>query len=186
MAVQLVRHRFTTEEYHRMGEAGIFSEDHRLELIHGEIVNMAPIDRRHAGCVDRLNDLFTARLRGQVIVRVQNPVQLGPDSEPQPDLALLRPRADFYSQAHPGPEDIFLVVEVVDTSVDYDRAVKVPLYAGSGVPEVWVVDLPAESVEVFREPTPAGYQQVRRIRRGEQVAPVAFPSVEFSADDLIV
>ena len=124
-----------------MGQAGILGEDDRLELLEGEIVEMAPIGSRHQSVVDRLTRLFSNRVGDAAVVRVQGPVRLGDDSEPQPDLLLLRRRADFYATAHPGPEDVLLLVEVPDTSTEYDREVKLPLYARHGIAEVWLVGL---------------------------------------------
>ena len=167
-----------------MGEAGILREDDRVELLEGEIVEMTPIGSRHAACVDRLNHFFARGVGPRAIVRVQNPVRLSERSEPQPDLALLRARPDFYARAHPGPSDILLLVEVADTSAEMDREVKMPLYARAGIPEVWIVDLEGECVEVYREPTPQGYQNVRRIRRGQRVSPQAVPDLELAVDDL--
>jgi len=132
MAAPLVRHRFTVEEYHRMGQAGILSEDDRVELIEGEIVEMAPVGSRHAACVKRLNALLSRRAGGRALVSVQDPIRLGEHSEPQPDLALLKPREDFYAAAHPGPEDVLLVIEVAETSLEYDREVKLPSTLGRG------------------------------------------------------
>src|SRR5882762_3247032 len=115
------RRRFTTDEYHRMGDAGVLSEDDRVELLDGEIVQMSPIGIPHASCVDRLNAFFTHRLRNRAVVRVQNPIVLDTHSEPQPDLTLLAPRRDFYSSAHPRPRDVLLAIEVMDASRSYDR-----------------------------------------------------------------
>lgn len=185
MAVQALRKRFTIEDYHRMGQAGIFSEDDRVELIDGEIVVMTPIGSPHAGKVARLIRIFTHRLGDRAIVNVQNPVVLPPDSEPQPDLAILRPRPDFYEDAHPRPEDILLLVEVSDTSIDYDRTVKVPLYARAGTQEVWIVDLAAQCVEVHQEPAAQGYQRVQRFTRGQFLTPRAFPDFRISLDEII-
>ena len=185
MAVELQRHRFTVEEYHRMGEAGVFSEDHRVELIEGEIVEMTPIGSRHQACVDRLTELFSGQVAGQAVIRVQGPIRLGERSEPQPDLAVLRRRADFYAAGHPGPEDVLLVVEVAETSQDYDRAVKVPLYARAGVREVWLVDLAGEGIEIYRRPWREGYQEVRRLGRGDRVASEAVAALELAADDIL-
>lgn len=140
----ITRRRFTVDEYHRMAEAGILGEDDRVELLDGEIVEMTPIGPRHAGGVNRLTRLFTTRLGARAIVTVQNPVVLGVRWEPQPDLAILRPRPDFYSTAHARPEDILLIVEVAETSGEADRRVKVPGYAAAGVPETWRVDLPGD------------------------------------------
>lgn len=183
MAVPLLRRRFTVHEYHQMAEAGILTEDDRVELIEGEIVDMAPIGSQHAASVARLTVLFS-RVQGRGIVWVQNPIRLGEHSEPQPDLTLLKPRADFYAKAHPGPEDVLLVVEVSDTSAEYDREVKLPLYAQAGIPEVWLVDLATEGVEVYRTPTPQGYREARQLRRDQRLAPQAFPTLDLAVDDL--
>ena len=184
MAVRPVRHKFTVEEYHRMAEAGILSEDDRVELIEGEIVEMAPIGSRHAACVNRLNRFFSS-LEKKVIVSVQNPVRLGEDSEPQPDVALLKPRADFYASGYPGAEDVLLVVEVAETSAKDDREMKVPLYARHGVSEVWLVDLGAEVVEVYREPSPEGYRQVWRAGRGEVLVPQQVPDLRVPVEAIL-
>jgi Uma2 family endonuclease len=185
MGVQLARRLFTVAEYHKMAEAGILSEDDRVELLEGEIVAMSPIGSRHAGLVNRLNRLFSQRAGDQVVVSVQNPVRLGGYSEPQPDLALLRPRADFYTSSHPGPEDVLLAVEVAETSAAVDREVKVPLYARFGVPEVWLVDLAGDQVEVFREPSAEGYREVRVLRRGESLAPALLPDLLVPVDAVL-
>lgn len=185
MPVQVLRRSFTVEEYHRMAEAGILGEDDRVELLEGEIVEMAPIGSGHAACVDRLTHLLVRQFAEKAIIRVQNPVRLGERSEPQPDLALLRPRPDFYAKAHPGPEDILLLVEVAETSVGVDREVKLPLFARAGVPEVWLVDLPGERIEVYRKPTPQGYQEVRQVRRGECVASQAFPDIALAGGEIL-
>ena len=185
MAVQLLRRVFTVEEYHRIANAGILREDDRVELLEGEIVEMTPIGSRHAACVDRLNSLFVRGLGQRGIVRVQSPVRLGERSELQPDLALLRVRPDFYAQAHPGPTDILLLVEVAETSTEVDREVKVPLYARAGIREVWLVDLAGGCVEIYREPAPASYQQVQRVRRGQRLSPHAVPDLELAMDDVL-
>lgn len=181
----LTRRRFTVEEYHRMGEAGILPEDERVELIEGEIVMMTPIGPPHAGSVNRLTRLWTSRLGDRAIVQVQNPVRLTLDTEPQPDLALLRPRADFYAKSHPQATDVFLLIEVADTTAETDRRVKIPLYAKAGIPEVWLLDLSADRVEVYRQPTPDGYRQVLSFSRGQAFAPGAFSDLTLTADDLL-
>lgn len=186
MSIPLLRRRFTVEDYYRMAQAGIFTEDDRVELLEGDIVMMTPIGSRHASCVARLTHLFTAVLGERAIVWVQNPLRLGADSEPQPDLALLRPRADFYATAHPGPKDVWLVVEVAETSADSDRAVKIPLYARAGIAVVWLVDLPNHRVEVYTEPTPGGYRTVQSVSRGQALALEAFPELTLPVDPLLV
>ena len=184
MRVQVQRRLFTVEEYHRMAEAGILSEDDRVELIEGELVTMSPIGSRHAATVARLTALLFP-IRGRGILWVQNPIRLGAHSEPQPDVALLRYRPDFYASAHPGPEDVLLVVEVAETSADYDRSVKIPLYARHGIPEAWLVDLLEERIEIYRHPTPQGYQDLHIAHRGETVRPTTLPDLELSVDDIL-
>jgi Uma2 family endonuclease len=152
MAVQPAPYRFTVGEYYQMAESGIFNEDDRVELLEGEIVEMAPIGSRHAASVRRISRSFFEHLSGKATVSVQNPVRLNEQSEPQPDVVLLRHRPDYYAGGHPGPEDILLLVEVGDTTAAWDRERKLPLYAAAGVREVWLVDLPAGTVEVCRRP----------------------------------
>ena len=166
MATEILRRRFTIEEYHRMAETGILGHDDRVELIDGEIVEMSPIASRHSACVARLTHVFFKVVGSRALVWSQAPCVLPPYSEPEPDIMLLRPRADFYEQAHPRPADILLVVEVSDSSLDYDRGVKLRLYARAGIPEAWIVDVAGEVVEVHREPAATGYRDVRRARRG--------------------
>jgi Uma2 family endonuclease len=186
MAVQLVTYRFTVQDYHRMAEAGIFHEDDRLELLEGEIVEMPPIGPGHAGGGKRLmNSCLPLQGDRKAIISVQDPIRLGEHSEPQPDLALLKPRPDFYAREHPSPEDVFLVAEVMDSSASYDREVKVPLYARFGIPETWLVDVEQGLIEVYREPNPEGYQQVRTLRRGEHLSPQAFPELILTVDELL-
>ena len=184
MPVQQLTRRFTVEEYYRMAQAGILSEDDRVELIEGAIVEMAAIGSRHAACVGRLTVLSSTAQTGG-IVWVQNPIRLGEHSVPQPDLALLRLRPDFYASAHPGPGDVFLLVEVSETSADSDREVKVPIYARAGIPEVWLVDLEGEVIEVYRQPSAEGYRDARQVRRGEALSPEAFPDLTLAADEIL-
>ena len=186
MGVPVARHRFTVKDFYRMAEVGILSQHDHVELLDGEIVDMTPIGSRHAACVNRLNSLLADLLGQRAIVSVQNPIDLGPDSEPQPDLAVLRPRADFYGEAHPGPEDILMVIEVADTSADFDRTVKLPLYARAGIREAWVVDLGSESVEVHQGPAERGYQSVEALRRGQRLVPQAFPDLALAVADVLV
>ena len=185
MALQPARRLFTATEYYRMAEAGVLTEDDRVELIDGEILEMSPIGRRHSACVARLTSVFSQRLGAAVIVWPQNPVRLSERSEPEPDLALLRPRPDFYASAHPTPADVLLIVEVGDTSVEYDRQVKAPLYAHSGIPELWIVDLNRHHLGVYRDPSEAGYGTTRVLRRGESISPLAFPDLTIAVDDIL-
>lgn len=182
----VVRRKFTVEEYHRLSKAGILREDDRVELIDGEIVEMGPVGARHAATVKRIrNRLTPIESSGRALLSVQDPIRLGDFGEPQPDLALLRPRGDFYAAEHPGPEDVLLVVEVAETSTDYDRQVKVPLYARWGIPEVWLVDLEQDRIEVYRRPSAEGYQEVQMVRRGERVGPTAFPDLVLRTEEIL-
>lgn len=185
MAQQLVRRRFTADEFHRMADVGVFGDDDRVELLAGELVEMLPIGSRHAACVRRLARMFTESLGGRAIVDVQNPVRLDEWSEPQPDLALLRPRDDFYAAAHPGPHDVFLLVEVAETSVASDRTHKLPLYAAAGVAAVWLIDLPGATLEVCTEPQDGAYSSARRVIAADHVAPGAFLDVSLAVADLL-
>ena len=177
MSSQTARRYFTIDEYHRMGEAGILREDDRVELIEGEILKMSPIGSRHAACVNRLNAKLTSLLLDRAVVSVQNPIVLGDFTEPQPDIAILRHRNDFYSSAHAGAAEVHFLIEVADTSIIYDRQGKLPIYALSEIPEVWIVDLSAEAVEVYTEPLRGAYQNSRAFRRGESVVPLRFPDL---------
>lgn len=168
MSRQLAKHFITADEYERMGEAGVFGADARLELIEGEIYKMSPIGSPHASCVKFLSRLLNRLFNDTMLVSAQDPIRLSDFSEPQPDIALLRWRDDFYRQRHPTPEDVLLVIEVADTTVGTDRAVKIPLYAAAGVAETWIVNLPEEQIEVYAEPFGGAYQIVRTYRRGER------------------
>jgi Uma2 family endonuclease len=178
------RRRFTVDDLQRMVEAGVLREDERVELIEGEVVQMMTIGDRHARCVRGLIELFEERPRGRALLDVQNPIRLAGGVQVQADLALLRRRPDGYASL-PTPADVLLAVEVCDTSAQLDRTVKVPLYAHNGVRELWLVDLSADVVEVHRRPAPAGYLDVRPLRRGESVAPEALADFPLSIDAIL-
>lgn len=146
------RHRISVEDYRRMGGAGIFLPTDRVELINGEIIDRPPAGSFHAGIVNHLSHVLGAHSNRQAIVSVQNPVNISEYSEPEPDIALLKYRDDFYVQAHPTPQDVLLAIEVADTSVRYDREVKMPVYAGYGIPEFWLVDIPGKRLLCFSQP----------------------------------
>jgi Uma2 family endonuclease len=151
------RHRISVEAFHRMGETGILGPEDRVELIDGEIIDMSPIGAWHAAIVDILARHFGRCAGESLFVRCQNPLRLDDVNEPEPDIAILRPRADFYTTGHPGPADVLLVIEVADTSLAYDLGTKVPLYARHGIPEVWVIDAATRRTRVFRQPTGGRY-----------------------------
>ncbi len=185
MAIQTQRRTFTVGEYHRMVEAGILTEDDRVELLCGEITTMAPVGSRHALCVKGLNAMLSEGLRRQAVVGIQDPIVLGESSEPQPDVSVARPPRRRYAESHPAPPDIFFVVEVSDTTLLHDRNVKLPLYACAGIPEVWIVDLGGLRVEVYRSPSPEGYRDVHYALPGEHIAPLAFPDVSLAVDEML-
>lgn len=185
MSVQLLKRQFTIHEYHKMPEAGILKESERVELIRGEIVKMSPIGRFHAACVNRLVRVLTRELGDRAIVAVQNPVELDDYSEPQPDIALLENRPDFYASGHPKPAEIFLIVEVADSTIKADRQIKIPLYAEDNIREVWLVDINEQCLEVYREPTPNGYRQVEKFQRGQSLSLQQFPDLNIQVDEIL-
>ena len=178
-------HRFSVEEYYRLAEVGILAPDARVELLDGTIYDMLPIGPFHAGVETRLQMLFAEAAKGRWIVRVQNPVHLNDGSEPVPDVALVKPRSDFYRQQHPQPPDVLLLVEVAQRSLQFDRKAKLVAYARAGIEEYWIVNLKAKSVEMHRGPLPIGeYSHESRARAGDIIAPTAFPEVKVSVSDL--
>jgi Uma2 family endonuclease len=182
--VEAARRRFTRKDYYRMAEVGILGERERVELIEGAIVEMSPIGRRHTAFVDNLSRLLIRRLPDHVIVRVQGPVALTDDTEPQPDLTVLRRRAVPYKDREAWAEDALLVVEVAETSLAYDRSTKRRLYAEAAIPEYWVVDCTAETVEMHRGPGPEGYGDVRLVTGQATLSPQAFPDVALRTADI--
>jgi Uma2 family endonuclease len=185
MSVQLQKHFFTIDEYYLMAQGGVFAEDDRLELIEGEVIEMSPIREHHSGCLNRLNKLLHRSVGELAIVSVQAPISSDDFSEPQPDVALLKPRADFYSNSHPTPADVLVIIEVADTSVEYDRRVKLPLYARAGIPEAWLVILPKDSIEVHSEPKNGKYQKVQRLKRGKTVVSASLAGLSVKVDDVL-
>jgi Uma2 family endonuclease len=184
MSVEIARHSFTVDEFERMGEAGIFPPAARLELIEGEIVEMSPIGSPHAACVKFLSRLFNELFGKDMLVGTQDPIRLNDFSEPQPDVALLRWRDDFYRSAHPTPADVLLVVEVADTTVETDRKVKVPLYARAGIPEVWLVNIPDERIEVYSDPAGEAYLRAEQFGRGLSAQSQTLKELAVSVEEL--
>jgi len=186
MAVEVVQSRrlFTREEYHRMAEVGILKPIDRVELIRGEIVEMSPIGRRHVAFVNNLTQLLVMRLAGRAIVSVQNPVALADDTEPQPDLAVLRQRPLPYKEAEPATEDVLLLIEVAESSLAYDRSTKLRLYAEAGIAEYWLADTIAESVEVYRDLGVGGYRDTSLLTGAATVTLLAFPDVSLAVTEI--
>jgi Uma2 family endonuclease len=191
MAVQpaqqpvIVRRLFTVDEYYRLAEVGLLKEDDRVELIDGEILQLNPIGDRHYSCVIRLTDLFSDGLGKAVIVVPQAPIRLSRRAEPEPDIAVVRRTPDFYASGKPTPVDIFLVIEVADSSLEYDRQVKAPLYARHGIPELWIVDLINSVIEVYRDPAAEGYRSIQTVQRGDVLHPLAFPDLQVAVDAIL-
>ncbi|HEV8044032.1 MAG TPA: Uma2 family endonuclease [Rubrobacter sp.] len=181
--MEVKRWRFTVHDYHRMGEAGILHEDDRVELIEGELVEMAAIGTRHFACVNGLNRLLMRSVGDDAIVSVQNPVRLNEHNEPQPDLTVIGPRD--YRISLPVPEDVLLLIEVSDTTLRYDRNVKLPLYARAGIREVWIVNLPGGTIERHTDPSGDGYRSLKRARRGETLESVTLPGLALAVDDVL-
>ncbi len=179
------RRRFTVAEYYAMADAGILGPGERVELLDGEIVVMAPIGNRHAFCVDWLTRFLILALGERAIARIQNPVRLNDSSEPEPDITLLSWKDDFYASAHPGPQDVLLLIEVADSTVDSDHDEKLPLYARAGIPEVWIVNLRDRRIEAYAETDGDQYTTVRHHSPGESVAPLNFPDIALEVERII-
>jgi Uma2 family endonuclease len=185
MEIETTRKLFSVDEYYRMLDAGILTEDDRVELIDGEILQMSPIGIRHAGCVNGANYLFTREFMGKAVVSIQNPLRLSDYTEPEPDVVLLKPRSDQYRGKHAQADDALLVLEVADTTLTYDRDVKLPRYAAAGVPEVWIEDLTADRLLVYRNPVGGRYQTELTLKPTDSVSVQALPGTSFAVDEFL-
>ncbi len=179
------RRRFTVAEYYAMADAGILSENDRVELLDGDLIVMPPIGNWHGGGVKFFANTLPPVLQGRAIIAVQDPVRLDEHSEPQPDIMLLQWRDDFYRNGHPAPGDVLLLIEVADSSVEFDRTVKLAAYARAGIPEVWIVARAERRIEAYSEPAGNEYATVRRFGSGETVAPQAFPGISLEVSRVI-
>ena len=168
-----------------MAEAGILTEKDRVELLNGEIIALPPIGSWHAGHVNRFNRILLPALLQRAVVSIQGPVRLSDESEPEPDVMLLKPREDDYTGGHPGPEDVLLLIEVADTSVEYDRGTKLSAYARAGIREVWILIRAERRIYVYTGPSVGGYANVRGVGRGQSIAPNAFPDMVLEVDKVI-
>jgi Uma2 family endonuclease len=177
-------HRFTVDEYYRIAETGVIKPDARVELLDGQIIDMIPIGPFHGRSVRRLNRLFSKAAKDRFLIAVQDPVRLNDVSEPQPDLMLLKPKVDEYD-GHPGPDDVLLLVEVADSTLQLDRSEKIPAYGAAGIPEVWLVNLPEQKIEIYREPHFTGYTSKTVLAPGETARPSAFPDVAIDVAALL-
>jgi Uma2 family endonuclease len=178
-------HRFSVKDYYRLAETGVLRPDARVELLDGRIIDMSPIGPLHGGVVKRLTRVFTRFPQGRWLLAVQDPVRLEDHSEPQPDLMLLRPADDDYSSRHPKPEDVFLLIEVSDSTLETDREDNLPIYAQAGIAEVWIVNLIDGTLEVHREPHDSGYTNTQILHEGDSIAPTRFPDAVIEVAQLL-
>jgi Uma2 family endonuclease len=185
MAVHLEKRLFTVDEYQRMIETGILTEDDRVELIKGEVVKMPSIGPDHAACVARLTILFAEQLGRRVVIWKQSPLRLPDNSVPEPDITLLKPRADFYSNALPTPEDALLVIEVSESTLEKDRRVKMPMYAAAGIAQALVINLEEKAIEIYSSPGLNGYKDFRLAHPGDALLLPDFPDAVLRAEDVL-
>jgi Uma2 family endonuclease len=177
-------HRFSVTDYYRLAEIGVLRADARVELLDGLIFDLFPVSPLHAAVTQQIAQPFFEHPEGCCIVSIHNPVRLNEFSEPEPDVALFKYRADYYKTRHPGPEDVFLLIEVADVSLDYDRG-KLPIYGRAGIAEVWIVNLVDQTIENYREPQFTGYQSKAVLRSGDKARPEAFPSIAMDVAELL-
>lgn len=185
MSIEHARRPFTVAEYDQMVANGILRDDDRVELIEGEIVEMSPIGSPHAACVRKVQHVLPRLLGDRIQISVQCPVAIPDWSEPNPDVALLKPRADYYAAAHPRPRDVQLLIEVADSTFAYDTKTKAPLYAKGGIREYWVIDLNTNRVLVYTRPRGGEYSIIRTHGLGDRFTSQRFPGIEFKVRDLI-
>jgi Uma2 family endonuclease len=185
MEVEVTKKRFTADEFHRMGEAGIFGPEERLELIDGEIIEMSAMGHRHAVCVSRVTTFLIRALGDRGVLRPQLPLRLTDWTEPQPDIVVLKPRTDFYAKKKPTPQDALLVMEISDSTLTLDRNIKLPRYAAAGIQEVWIGDLVHNVLLVYRDPRAKSYKAAFQFRSGDIVSALSFPDLAFQVDELL-
>ena len=185
MSAELARMKFNIHDVERMVKAGVFAGNERVELIEGELIQMAAQGSNHISSVIRLTTFLTSRVGDDVLVSIQNAVIINDINEPQPDVSLLHFRDDYYSTAKARPEDVLLLIEVSDSTVTYDRKVKVPLYARNGIAEVWLVNLPKKVVEVYNHLEDGKYKVVKKLERGETLSPKLIPSLKIKVEEII-
>ncbi|PYS53951.1 MAG: Uma2 family endonuclease [Acidobacteria bacterium] len=185
MRTETTKKLFTVDEYYKMVDVGILQEGDRTELIEGEIIQMSPMGSLHAAVVTGVNDVLVPLFKGKALLRPQLPLRLNEFNEPQPDVVLLKPRQDCYSSRHPGSADVFLVMEISDSSLKYDRDVKLRIYAAARLPEVWIADLAGNVLLVYRDPSGKGYGTSLTFRRGDSLSCSRFPEIQLAVDELL-
>lgn len=185
LTAALPHRKFTIEEYHNFIETGFFKPEERIELWEGEFVEMSPIGKRHASCVNYLIELLRDFLGKNVIISPQNPIVLNDFSEPQPDITLLRRREDFYRAENATAKDVLIVMEIADTTLKYDRETKFPRYAASGIQEAWLIDLENDRVEIHGEPSEFGYSLVKILYRGQTAESIVLPEIKITINEIL-
>jgi Uma2 family endonuclease len=185
MPTETTKKLFTVDEYYRMAEAGILPERPRTELINGEIIEVSPMGSLHAAVVSGVTDVFVPLFKGKALLRPQLPLRINKYNEPEPDIVLLNPRTDRYSLRHPGPSDVFLVIEIAATSLKYDRDVKLPIYAEFQLPEVWIADLSEHVLLVYRDPAGKSYKTALQFRVGDRLCCLAFPEIGVEVSEIL-
>jgi Uma2 family endonuclease len=186
LALASLPHRkFTVEDYHNFIDSGVFKPEERLELWEGEFIEMSPIGKRHAGCIDAISEMLRDYLQKQAIIRTQNPIVLSDFSEPQPDVTLLKRRDDFYRTVNATAKDVLLTMEVSDTTAKFDRDIKFPRYAENGIQEAWLIDLENDRVEIHTQPTAKGYKLVKILHRGDIAESMVLPEIKLAVDDIL-
>jgi len=181
-----LKYRFTVKDFHKLAETGILQETNKIELITGELINMSPIGSAHAGTVDKIVALLVRKINDKAIVRCQNPIILDDYSEPEPDIALVKFSKNFYTDNHPLPQDVLLVIEIADTSIRYDREIKIPLYAKADIPEVWLIDLNQKQLEIYTQPYEQSYRTIHLPHLTEKITAQLLPEVELSVSELFI
>ena len=167
MSAEVAKRLVNVEEYYKMAEVGILQPSDHVELIRGEIYTMSPIGSKHAGIVKRLTKLLNDLFRDEVILGVQDPIRLSDENEPEPDISILKYREDYYINGHPTPKDILAIIEVADSSIKYDKEVKIPLYASHGIPVYWIVDIENDMIEVLSNPIEGSYNEKKVYSSGD-------------------
>lgn len=185
METEVTKKLFTVDDYYRMADAGILTADDRVELIDGEIIEMSPTGNRHSACVHRANTFFTEAFGRTAIVSNQSPLRLSKYTEPVPDVMVLKPVPDFYASRECRPEDVLFLVEISDTTLRYDRNIKLPRYAAASVAEVWIEDLKNDLLLVHRDPAENAFKTSLVLHRSDSISPFVFPKVTFKVDDLL-
>ena len=184
MAVQLAKRLISVDEYHTMAEAGILTTDDRVELIHGEILEMNPIGKKHRSTVIKIENNLKELFGNKALISVQNPININDLNEPEPDVAILKTRKDFYDNHAILPDDIYLIIEVSDTTYQVDKEVKLPLYAVGSIPEYWIVNLAAEQIEVYTHPSNGRYKKMEIFDKSDSI-PMGFCKSEIRVDQLV-